>query len=329
MPGENPTYEIAMNVPGIDAIVFGHTHQELAQLRLPNGVLLTQPKNWGMSLAQIDFELESKPGGGWTVSDKSSHLIPVTAQTAPDEELLSIGRPYHEVTERYLNTAVAKSAEALSGKFGRVEDSALVDDIQIVQLHYAQADVSFASLFNPRVAVPKGAVTVRQIAALYIYENELYAIEGDGRMVKDALENAARYFLSCAGAACSKRPLINPRVIGFNYDMALGVKYEIDLTQPEGKRIRNLTWQGKPLAPDQKLRIAINNYRYGGAAGYSMFKGAKILWRSSDDIRQLIIDYFSERGELASEVDNHWRIAPDQARFTLEREALAEAPVNK
>ena len=87
---------------------------------------------------------------------------------------------------------------AQDGKLGRVEDTALIDDIQTVQMHYAQADVSFASLFNPRVAVPKGEVTVRQIAALYLYENELYAIEGDGRMVKDALENSARYYLSCA-----------------------------------------------------------------------------------------------------------------------------------
>ena len=80
-----------MNVPGIDAIVFGHSHQDLAQLRLPNGVLLTQPKNWGMSLAEIDFELDSKPDGGWTVASKSSHLIPVTPHTAADEELLRIG----------------------------------------------------------------------------------------------------------------------------------------------------------------------------------------------------------------------------------------------
>jgi 2',3'-cyclic-nucleotide 2'-phosphodiesterase (5'-nucleotidase family) len=205
----------------------------------------------------------------------------------------------------------------------------LVDDIQMTQLHYAQADVSFASLFNTRVSVPKGPVTVREIAALYLYENELYAIEGDGKMVKDALENAARYFLSCAGASCARQPLINPHVIGINYDMAQGVKYEIDLTQPEGQRIRNLTWKGKPLAPDQKLRIAINNYRYAGAAGYSMFKGSRILWRSSEDIRQLIITYFSERGEFPAEPDNHWRIVPDEARRTLTGEAAAEAPVYK
>ena len=99
-------------------------------------------------------------------------------------------------------------------------------------------------------------------------------------------------------------------MIGFNYDMAEGVDYEIDLTQPEGSRIRGLTWKGKPLDPDQKLRIAVNNYRYGGAAGYSMFRRGKIVWRSSEDIRQLIIDYFSERGDLPAKPDNNWRVIP-------------------
>jgi 2',3'-cyclic-nucleotide 2'-phosphodiesterase/3'-nucleotidase len=328
VPGENEAYGIAESVPGVDAIVFGHTHQELAELRI-NGVLLAQPKNWGMSLAELDFDLDSKPGGGWTVASKSSHLIPVTPQTAADEDLLRIALPYHEMTERYLNTTVAESKEALNGRLGRAEDSALVDAIQMVQLHYARADVSFASLFNPRTTVPKGQVTVRQIASLYVYENELYAIEGTGKLIKDALENSARYYLSCSGESCSKGPLINAHVIGFNYDMAEGVNYEIDLTQPEGQRIRNLTWKGKPLDPDRKLRIAVNNYRYGGAAGYAMFRNAKILWRSSEDIRQLIISYFSERGELPDKADNNWRIVPEQAREELRREALNEAPAYK
>lgn len=71
-----------------------------------------------------------------------------------------------------------------------------------VRYSYAKADVSFASAFNSRVRVPQGGVTVRQLAAIYPYENEVYAIEGTGKMVKDALENSARYFLSCQGQRC-------------------------------------------------------------------------------------------------------------------------------
>ena len=274
VPGENQVYDIAMGVSSIDAIVFGHTHFEVPELRV-NGVLLMQPKNWGISLGELSFELDSKPAGGFTVTKKSSRVIPVTTQTALDAETVRIARPYHEIAERYLNTVVAESSEAIDARLGRVQDSALLDAVQTVQLHYANADVSFSSLFNPRVSVPKGPVTVRQIAGLYLYDNELFAIEGTGKMVKDALENAARYYLSCSGETCLKGPLINSHVIAYNYDMAEGVDYEIDLTQPEGHRIRNLKWKGRPLQPDQKLRIAVNNYRAGGSAGYSMFKGAR------------------------------------------------------
>jgi 2',3'-cyclic-nucleotide 2'-phosphodiesterase/3'-nucleotidase len=112
-------------------------------------------------------------------------------------------------------------------------------------------------------------------------------------------------------------------VAGYNYDIAEGVSYEIDLTRPAGDRIRNLTFQGAPLAPDRKLRIAVNNYRAAGSAGYSMFAGAKVVWRSSEEVRDLIVRYYSEKKRLPAEPDNNWRIVPPEALRELEREAAA------
>lgn len=317
---ENVIYQIATEVPGIDAIVFGHTHQQLAGLQIGD-VLLMQPKNWGISLGRMDFVVEPKETSGWRIVSKASRVIPVTRDTPADAKLLEIGRPYHELAERYLNTPVAEAPVSLDAKLARVEDSALIDAVQQVQLHYSKADVSFASSFNARANVPKGPVTIRQIAALYVYENQLYVIDGNGKMVRDALENSARYYNTCA-TDCSHGPLINPRIIGYNYDMAQGVDYEVDLTQPVGHRIRNLRWHGKPLDDAQPLRIALNNYRAGGSAGYTMFRGAKVLWRSPDEIRDLVIQYYSEQGTLPSHPDNNWRVVPEAALHTLEREAL-------
>ncbi|MGD0497592.1 MAG: 5'-nucleotidase C-terminal domain-containing protein [Bryobacteraceae bacterium] len=322
-PEENVVYDLATRVPDVDAIVFGHSHSQLEGTLLGK-VLLVQPKNWAISLARIDFTLDRKPGGGWSLVDKKSRLIPVTAETAAAQDILDIEKPYQELAERYLNTPVAQSPHALSAALGRVEDTAIVDAIQEAQLYYTHADVSFTSLFNPAVRVAQGEATVRQIAALYPYDNELYMVEGDGKMVKDALENAARFYLSCEGARCSQPPLINRSVIGYNYDMAEGVDYEIDLTRPEGDRIRNLRWHGAPLAPDQKLRIAVNNYRAGGSAGYSMFVGAKIVWRSPEEIRDMLVRYYTDKKKLPGEPDNNWRIVPDAARRTLEQEAQAQ-----
>jgi len=295
-PGENVVYELATQVPELDAIVFGHTHSQLAGTSL-GSVLLAQPKNWGASLARLDFQMERTPQGGWRVAAKTSRLLPATEQTIPMPGILAMTKPYEDATQRYLETPVAQSERALEATRGREEDTAIVDAVQEAQLYYAQADVSLTALFNPEVRIPKGQVTVREIAALYPYDNELYAIEGTGKMLKDALENAARYF--------SK-----PGIPGYNYDMAAGVAYEIDPTRPEGDRIRNLRLHGAPVLPGQKLRIAVNSYRFAGSGGYGMFQGAKVLWRSQEGVRELLIRYYTQRKHLPVEPKNNWRLRP-------------------
>ena len=319
LPGENMVYQIATEVPGIDAIIFGHTHSELTGARVGD-VLLLQPRNWGMSLGEIDLRMDDGPDGHWHVTSKDSRVIPVTAATPVDEAILRIGKPYHEDAERFLNAPVAESPVAMTGATGRVADSPLIAMIHEAQLFYAKADVSFASIFNTGLRIAKGPITVRQIAGLYLYDNTLYAIEGNGKMVRDALENAARYFLSCTGD-CATGPLINKSVIGYNYDMAGGVEYEIDLRQPVGQRIRNLRYHGQPLADDQKLRIAVNNYRYGGSGGYTMFKSSPVVWRSTDEIRDLIIEYYTEHKALPSRPMGSWKVVPESAARELLREA--------
>jgi 2',3'-cyclic-nucleotide 2'-phosphodiesterase/3'-nucleotidase len=82
-----------------------------------------------------------------------------------------------------------------------------------------------------------------------------------------------------------------------------------------------LRWKGSPLQPGQKLRLAVNSYRAGGSGGYAMFRGAPILWQSSEGIRDLMAAYFTERRRLPAKPDNNWRVEPEGARRTLEAEA--------
>jgi 2',3'-cyclic-nucleotide 2'-phosphodiesterase / 3'-nucleotidase len=321
LPNENLAYEIAQNAP-VDAVIFGHTHSELGSYQVGR-VQMLQPRNWGMSLGELDLSLDQTPQG-WKASSKTSRVIPVTDQTPADESMLAIGKPYHEAAEKYLEKPVADAKVALSAAYARVEDTALIDAIQTVELAEAKAQVAFASAFDLTVTVPAGKVTVRQLAALYPYDNTLYRIEGTGRMVREALENATRYFRTCQ-ADCSQPPRINQSVIGYNFDMASGVSYEIDLHRPEGSRIVNLRFQGKPLDDGKPVEIAVNSYRAGGSAGYTMFRGAKVVWRSTEDIREMMIQFFTDKGELPTAPDGNWRVTPEEAHQELRREAKQEA----
>jgi 2',3'-cyclic-nucleotide 2'-phosphodiesterase/3'-nucleotidase len=322
-PKEDVAYRLASEVDGIDALIFGHSHQEFGPAPLGK-TFAVQPKNWGASLAAIEFTLEREGDGRWRVVNRTGKVLAVTAQTSADPGILALARPYHEATEAWLKQPVTRSSTALDARRSRIEDTAIIDAIQRVQMHYAKADVSFASSFNPRARIQEGPVTVRQLAALYLYDNELYTVEGTGRAVREALENAARFYRTCPDAACSG-PLLNKEVFGYNYDMAQGVTYEIDLAEQPGRRIKNLRFRGEPLADDRPLRLAVNNYRAAGSAGYTMFRDLPVVWRSYEEIRDLLVDYYSAPGHsLPTEADHNWRIVPAAAAAELASEIDAD-----
>jgi 2',3'-cyclic-nucleotide 2'-phosphodiesterase/3'-nucleotidase len=86
-----------------------------------------------------------------------------------------------------------------------------------------------------------------------------------------------------------------------------------------------LRFKGKPLDDRQTLRLALNNYRAAGSAGYGMFRDAKILWRSNEEIRDLMVEYYTQQKRLPEKADNNWKIVPDAAHKTLQAEVREEA----
>jgi 2',3'-cyclic-nucleotide 2'-phosphodiesterase/3'-nucleotidase len=310
LPGENAVEEIARTVPGIDAIIYGHTHQEMAGKAI-HGVTLAQAKNWAQSLAEVTITLErANDEAPWKVVEKKSRVIAVTDAIEPDAAVLKAVEVYQLATQKYLDTPVAEARAPLDTRLGRVADTGALDAIHEVQLAAGEADVSLAAMFNTNVRIPAGPITVRQLAALYIYENTLLVIEATGKTLKDALEHSARFFNG-------NPPGINPQVLGFNYDTAAGVSYKIDLSRPVGDRIQELRFQDAPLAADQKLRLAINSYRHAGGGGYTMLRGAKVLWQSTESVRQLMIDYYTRKKVIEGRPDNNWEIVPEAAKKAL------------
>jgi len=308
LPDENAAIAIAEQVPGIDVVLMGHTHREVSGLII-NGVLFAQAGRWADMLARVDLYLDPVEGGGWRIAAKSGRSLPVTAQTATDPEIATLIEPYETETQAWLGKTIGTCAMALESTDARLRDTAIVDLIQRVQLDAGGADVSFAAAFNLSARLPQGDVTVRDIAGLYVYENSLVVIEVTGAQIKAGLEHAASYFRPFVEGK-SARELVDPRVPGYNFDLAEGVDYTIDLTRPIGDRITGLTYRGEPLAPDLKLKLALNNYRVNGGGGYTMFKGAPVVWRSSTEIRDLIIDWVEKRGSVPAEPTNNWRIIP-------------------
>ncbi|HEX5705758.1 MAG TPA: 5'-nucleotidase C-terminal domain-containing protein [Pyrinomonadaceae bacterium] len=305
---ENAAVRVAEQVPGVDVILMGHTHREVPSL-LINGVLLTQANAWARHVARVDVYFERTEGGRFRVAAKGARTIPVNEGVKVDEEIAALAAPYDRETQAWLAKEVGTSAAELTATGAQFRDSAIIDLVQRVQMDAGRADVSMAAVFNQQARIARGPVTVRDIAGLYIYENTLVVLEVTGRQLKEALEHSARYFKPYrTGAQPSE--LVDEKIPGYNFDIAEGVTYELDLTKPFGERIRNLSFKGKPVEPEQKFRLATNNYRVNGGGGYTMYKGAPVVYRSGEEIRELIIDWVERNGSVPAEPTNNWRLLP-------------------
>jgi len=331
MSNENAALAIARQVPGVDVILMGHTHRDVPSLvvnseviktymDIPNqrtsgyfneGVLLTQANRWASHLARVDLYLEKSGDNRWHIMAKSARTIPVTEKTEVDAEIAKLGQPYHDETQAWLGKTIGESDKELTAQGCRSRDTAIIDLIHRVQLEAGKADVSMAACFNTEARISNGAVTVREIASLYEYENTLVTLELTGQQLKDALEHSARYFKEYQ-AGKSLTELVDTRIPGYNFDMAEGVTYDLDLTKPFGQRLQNLKFKGQPLSLTQKLRVVTNNYRVNGGGGYTMFKNAPVAYRSSEEVRELIIDWVERNRRIPTEPSNNWRIVGAQ-----------------
>ena len=314
---ENAATLVAEQVPGIDAILVGHAHQEITEKRVTNletrrEVVLTEPLRWGMRLSLIDLSL-LKVRGLWVVQSVKSSVL--NSNTVPeDPEVVKLLTADHARVVTYVNTVIGSCTEAMSCATARYEDTAALDFINLVQAEAVRTALagtaaaalpvlSIAAPFNRAAAIPAGPVSVRDVAGLYIFDNTLLGITFTGAEVKAYLEKSAEYFKHVTSTGpFTPEQLTNAATVvapngtpDYNYDVMGGLDapltYDIDVAQPVGSRIVNLAYAGKPIDPVAKFVVAINNYRQSGGGGFPDVTTAPVVHNAQQEIRQLIIDW--------------------------------------
>ena len=151
---ENTVARLA-EVPGVDAIVFGHSHGEfpgrffnrhpkvdLARGTI-NGVPAVMAGFWGSHLGVIDLQLD-KGSGSWKATDARAALRPVYDRTTrkalvePDPAVAELVRTDHEGTLAYVRSVVAQSASPIHSYFAQVADDPSVQLVSLAQLAYGK-----------------------------------------------------------------------------------------------------------------------------------------------------------------------------------------------
>ena len=311
LPSENVSARVAREIPGIDVLVFGHTHRELPDTTIGT-TLVQQPRNAAGSLSVARLRL-GLSGGTYRVASKRGNVL--RARGRPEHPaLLAATQDAHARAVAYVTSPIGTTASRWSADSARVKDTPIVDLLLDVMRRTSGADLASSAAFSLNAEFGPGPITMADMSELYPYENNLLrAIRISGKQLRDYLEFSARYFGSDS--------TIDPSIPGFNYDIVAGADYVIDLSRPIGSRITSLTRNGRPIADTDSLTMALNDYRQSGGGGFSMLQGAPLVYDKQQVIRDLLVEEVRSRGTLRPEdyFRQNWRLAPESLVDALYR----------
>ncbi|GAA4487602.1 5'-nucleotidase C-terminal domain-containing protein [Actinoallomurus oryzae] len=331
IPVENAAAMVAEEVPGIDAILFGHAHIDVSERFVTNKatgetVVMSEPMCWGERLSVFDLTL-TRDRGRWKVAGKSATTVN-TNTVQEDPKLVALVKKQHDAVVAYVNQDVATSTEAMSAAESCWKDTAILDYVNLVQTETVKKAIagtaneslpviSIAAPFNRAATFPAGKVTVKDIAGLYIYDNTLLASILTGAQIKAYLEYSARYYEQVAAdAPVDPASWTNAHDLpDYNYDQMSGVTYDVDIAKPEGSRITGLAYDGTPVADDQKFVVAVNNYRQSGGGGFPGITTAPVVYNAQVAIREAIVAYASAAKTIdpATFHAENWKLVRDGA----------------
>lgn len=361
---ENSVYYLS-TVKDIDAILFGHTHSifpgknfnNIAGIDnhngLVNGIPAVMPGQWGDHLGVIDLTLEQREGR-WHVIQSKSQAKPIfdtinnKALVDPDQLVRAVLVDDFKQTRHYMGRIIGESSDDLFSTLALVQDDPTIQLINNAQIdyvkYYIQGDPDLANLpvisavapfkagsrkNDPTayIEIPKGKLSVKSVADLYVYANTLAAVKINGTKLKEWLECSAGLFNQVDIQDTQPQYLINWQKFRlYNFDIIDGgIGYEIDITQPprydencqlinpNSQRIKNLTFNAKPIDSKQNFILASNNYR----ALTGIFPGSgeqNIVINSPDPVKEILARYIEkvtlQQGKVEVQPDNNWRLRP-------------------
>ena len=304
-PSENVAARIAAEVPGIDFLVYGHSHKEQRGTTIGQ-TLLVQPKNWATSV-DVAHLVVSRVGGAWKVTEKRSDLVQ-SAGHPENAAVLAATDAAHRETVAYVTTPIGTTPERWSTDSARLKDTPLIDFILETERKAAGSDLASTAAFSTDLMMGPGPITIAQVAQLYPYDNTLRAVRITGKQLRDYLEFSGRYYRT---AASPTGPLeSDPQIPGYNFDIVSGVDYVIDVSRPIGARVTRLDYKGARVRDTDSFTMALNNYRQTGGGGYAMLSGAPVVYDKQQEIRQLLIDEVKQRGVMRQSdyFTPNWRI---------------------
>ena len=315
-------------VDGIDVVIAGHMHKDVPSETIKN-TLITEPHRYGTVVSEVDLTFDINDKKEVKLVKKESKTVPVKALEA-DKKIVEIYKPYHEKLRELNNVVIGQTANEMvpqetkhgvSAAFSK--DTGLSSFINDVEQHYSGADVVTFSFDHQKARMNKGDIKKKDIIFNYRYAGgDVTVYELTGKQLKEYMEWSANYFDTIQPGDTEYRYNAERKKSKYvTYDIFGGVNYKIDLRNPKGSKIVDLTLaDGKPVTDDMKLKVGMNSYRFAqlnGKGGIWEGQQIPVLWeskvamgREKGTIQNMMIDYITnvKKGKIDGQSHNRWEI---------------------
>ena len=315
-------------VDGIDVVIAGHMHKDVPSETIKN-TLITEPHRYGTVVSEVDLTFDINDKKEVKLVKKESKTVPVKELEA-DKKIAEIYKPYHEKLRELNNVVIGQTENEMvpqetkhgvSAAFSK--DTGLSSFINDVEQHYSGADVVTFSFDHQKARMDKGDIKKKDIIFNYRYAGgDVTVYEMTGKQLKEYMEWSANYFDTIQPGDTEYRYNAERKKSKYvTYDIFGGVNYKIDLRNPKGSKIVDLTLaDGKPVTDDMKLKVGMNSYRFAqlnGKGGIWEGQEIPVLWeskvamgREKGTIQNMMIDYITnvKKGKIDGQSHNRWEI---------------------
>ena len=339
---ENATADVAREVPGFDVIFFGHDHQvhkEWIVNKNGQNVLCIDPSCYVKNVAEAEIELTYTNG---KLSKKviEGHIVNVLDEEV-DTDMLNHFQPQIDAVKSYVSQKIGRFESPIYTRESFFGNSAFTDLIHNLQLQITNADISFNAPLSFNTTINAGDVTMADMFKLYRFENLLFVLRMTGEEIRKHLEYSYDMWTNTMKSPEDHALRLNDnskddqqrtgfQYYTFNFDSACGIDYEVDLTKPDGEKVKILRFtNGVPFDEKKWYKVAMNSYRANGG-GELLTLGAgipqdslynRVIFHTDRDQRYYLTNEIKRMGVINPKPNSNWKFIPEEwVKPALERD---------
>ncbi len=328
---ENETLRIAQDVPGFDLILYGHDHKSNKHV-VKNAIgetLCMNPSSNAEYVCDASIKITFE-NGSITSKTVTGRLADIRQQPV-DKDFMANFKSDIDSVNAFVNRKIGTFTNSVYTRDSYFGNSAFCDFIHNLQLEITGADISFNAPLSFDACIKAGDIHVSDMFNLYKYENQIYVLRMTGKEIHDYLEMSYALWTNTMAGPDDHIMLLDQngngssgygfKNLAFNFDSAAGIDYEVDVTKPEGNKIKiKCMSDGSPFDETKWYRVAMNSYR-GNGGGELLTKGAgiphdslqsRIVYESEHDQRYYLMKEIEKAGTMAPHPNTNWRFVPEE-----------------